>query len=125
MRHQKYHDNLYASFTTIDSVRNEECGRNFHSGWWFPYGMSYVSNHGVHVIEYCTYEDMYGTNLNGVYHPNVSENQFQIGFCRKNVINDCVKPKFNEIADIIGWQYSNIDRIKLKQADMWLGRKYN
>ena len=87
--------------------------------------MSYVSNHGVPVIEYCTYEDKYDTNLNGVYHPNVSENQFQIGFCRKNVINDCITPKVDAIAEITGRQYSNMERIKLKQADMWLGRKYN
>ena len=117
-----YHDNLYLGFTALDNVTNYECSREYHSGWWYPHALEYVSGS---TKESCTHHPSYSTNLNGVFDDlNPNQTTRTIVLCQKEDLHQCVVPKHGyDNPLIIGWKYSHIETLKLKSTKMWLGYK--
>ena len=120
-----YHDLLYSSFTTFDMERNYECGRDFRSGWWFPFGLKYGDDGSNNEI--CQYTQSNPTsNLNGIFDRNETKNQLQLVHCLKEKVEDCIQiEKQNSswgATFIIGWKYKNVSVLKLTDTKIWLKR---
>jgi hypothetical protein len=127
---RSYYDHLYLSFKTLDNLLNNDCSRKFRSGWWFPYSIkldngkwSGIGINGNGINGPCSYNEEFGTNLNGYFDQDVINNKRMIGFCKKDNIHDCISPTKNDRGYIKGWKYKNMKSIKLRTTKMWLGRR--
>jgi hypothetical protein len=114
-----YHDHLYFSFKTLDNLLNYDCSRRSRSGWWFPYS---IKRDDPNWNEECSYNEEYGTNLNGYFDKDINNNKRMIGFCTKDNIEDCISPTY-KYGRINGWEYKNMKSIKLRTTKMWIGRR--
>ena len=123
-RERNYYQNLlFSGFKTLDMSKNYDCSRKYKSGWWYPYGLKYEFRAGG-IKEKCQYDETNPfTNLNGVYHPDIKNNQRQIVLCNKPNVEDCfihTRDKLDNIID--GYTLNHTTTIKLTETSMWLKR---
>ena len=129
---ERYHDFMYASFSTFDMVKYYECGRKYKSGWWYPYGISKKDNYKYkEECQYTQYKPH--TNLNGFYEKDIEKNQRQIILCNKPEVEVCFSATNSNdepcnywsppFCRKYGWTYNHTTTtIKLTETRMWLRR---
>ena len=102
--------------------KNYDCSRKYKSGWWYPYGLKYDYRAST-MKEKCQYDETNPfTNLNGVYHPDIKNNQRQIVLCTKPNVEDCFIYTRRKNGLIKGFTLKFTATIKLTETSMWLKR---
>ena len=117
-REVHHDDYMYAGFHTLDMDEDYECSREYKSGWWFPHRVRSEAKTKANTNGNCYHDTSLHTNLNGVYHQNITKNQRQISYCNSTNVEDCF-----DRDDGHKYKFTGLTSIKLKHTQLWLKRR--